>query len=101
MHAAASSRTGSRLKQTPDRRIERRDGIGALNDERQRAAGTLIAVLHRLVGRALDPFLQPAAIHALETREGIAAEGSAPANRRPNVGAEHSRVNAHGGVGLR
>src|SRR6476620_4901946 len=101
MHAETrKSSPKATLEQTPDRGIERRDGIGPLNDERERAAGSFVAVLHRLVGRALDPFLQAAAIDPFEAREGVATEGGTPAHGCPNVCAEHSRVNAYARIRL-
>src|SRR5512144_472440 len=101
MHAETSrSSPRATLEQTPDRGIERRDGIGPLNDERERAAGSFIAVLHGLVGCPLDPLLQATAVDPFEAREGVATEGGAPANRCTNVCAEHSGVNAHARIRL-
>src|SRR6476620_7265356 len=101
MHAETRrSSPKATLEQTPDRGIERRAGIGTLTDERERAAGSFIAVLHRLVGRALDPLLQATAVDPLEARKGVATEGGTPANRCTNVCSEHSRVNAHARIPL-
>src|SRR3954470_24567097 len=102
MQAEASSRrSGRSLEQAPDGRIEWRDGIGPLYFERQRTAGGFIAILHGAVGRALDPFLEPAALDTLEAGQRVAAKGGALADWCTNVGAKHPAVNAHDGIGLR
>src|SRR5436190_6335526 len=87
--------------QVPDRRIERRDGIGPLNDEGQRTAGTLLTIQHSLIRAAIDPFAEPATIHALEARQRVTAEAHAPVYRRPNVGPDGRTVNANDGIALR
>ena len=102
-HADASRSSvnaARKLEETPDRGVDRRDGIGSLDDKRQGAAGGLVSILHRLVGRALDPFLKATTIHPFEAHERIAPKRGAPVNWCPNVGPKHSRVNADYGVCL-
>src|SRR3979411_1171139 len=101
MHAEASRRrSGSSSLQTPDRGIERRDSIRTLNDEREGAAGRLVAVLHRLAGGALDPFLKPAPLYTLQTREGVPPERGPPMAGYPHVGPKYPRVNADDRIAL-
>ena len=83
----------------PDRRIEWSEyGIGALDDERDGAAGGLIAVLHPLICEACHPFLDPVAVHSIEPSERVTAKRSAPIHRYPNVGAENGAVNSRHGI---
>jgi len=84
----------------PDRGIERRYGIGALNVERESASGGLVAIFHALVDGSLDPFLETTALHTFQTREGVPTERDAPADGAADVGSEDSRIHPHHRVGL-
>src|SRR5689334_15026533 len=100
---AASRRPAAmrrRALERPDRRIEGRDGIGTLDDEREGTAGALVPVLHGTLLAALHPLLDAAPVHALEAGQGVSAEGDPPVDGCPNVGAEQVPVNAHDGIAL-
>src|SRR5258708_11629633 len=99
MHAVSTTRSGSSLE-TPDRGIERSNDIGTLNDERERTARRLVAVLHLLIRGAFDPLLQAAVSDSVESRQRVAAKGGAPMHRCSNVGPEHASVNAYDCVPL-
>jgi len=58
--------TTTRRLELPDRRIERRSGIGLLDDEGERTARALVTILDALTRAALHPLLNAATIYALE-----------------------------------
>src|SRR5512132_3006447 len=60
-----------------------------------------MAILNVLIGSALDPFMNAAPAHPLQTRERISAIGHAPVDGRANVGTHDGTVNADDGVPLR
>src|SRR5437868_4079081 len=86
-----------RLERTPDRRIERRNLLYALDCEVEGAAGFFAPVVNR-AAIAFDPLDDAAAVNTLQPNERVAAKGEAPAGRRTNVDTEQLAVNASGRV---
>ena len=95
---SVSSASARAVLEIPDRGIERRNGIGTLNVERERAPGGLVAVFHSLVGRPVDPLLQSAAVHSFQTHEGVSAERDPPVDRAPDICAHCIGIHADEGV---
>src|SRR5690242_2869581 len=98
--SATSATRGSARSalEIPDRGIERLNGIGALNVERERAAIGLVTIFHALVGGPLHPFLQASPVNTFQTHEGVSAERHPPGDRTADVGAHGSFVHLHDGV---
>src|SRR5829696_386208 len=92
--------TSRRTLEAPDRRTESSDGIGTLDDEGERSAGALVAILNALAGTTFDPLLESTAVDALETSEGVAAEADTPVDGSPDVGAYDVSLDANDRVTL-
>jgi hypothetical protein len=86
-----------RLERTPNRRIERRDLLCALDGERKGAPGFFAPVVND-VATALDPFGDAAVADSLEADERVTTKGEPPADWLSNVDTQELAVNAGRGV---
>src|SRR6478752_5546847 len=98
--AAVSARASATRLEMPDRRIERLNSIGALDDEGEGAARFLTAVLNPAIRRTVDPLEEAAVADAFQAGEGVAMEGDAPAGWGANVGPQDGPLDAHGRVAI-
>src|SRR5689334_14755541 len=87
-----------RLERTPNRRIERRYLLCALDGERQGAPGFFAPVMNR-VATAFDPFGDAAVADSLEADERVPMKGEAPTDWPSNVDTQKLAVNAGRRVG--
>src|ERR1043166_7219237 len=89
-----------RLERTPDRSIECRNLLNALDGEQQGAPGFLAPVVD---GRTIsfDPRDDTAVANTLQTNERVVAKGETPTRWCSNVDTKKLAVNARDGVVFR